>query len=256
MDNILVGTLLGPTELGRYALAYQLVNMPCQVLGGIHYAIMPAVAESHRKGQRPEGLYVGSLRMILLIIVPALTGLALTSDLIIKLALTDAWRGTAGLIALLTPFGIVQMVFVLNSAMVIGLGRTDVEFQISVVRALFLLVGISAGLAFGSAGIAAGVSAGTVLSGVVCTYYALQTSGFSKVKSAAQTIGPLLASGMMIPGIIVLRTALTDRTSTLLDFAICVLIGVIIYIGMLAFLSGATFRADVLAVRRLIFARR
>lgn len=256
LDNVLVGTLLGPSELGRYALAYQLVNIPCQILGGIHYAIMPAVAENQRNGLQLARLYFGSLRMILLVIVPALTGLALTSDLIIELALTEAWRGTGRLVALLTPFGIVQMVFVLNSAMVIGVGRTEVEFQISLVRSLFLLIGISTGLAFGSAGIAAGVSAGTVVSGVICTYLALETCRIPKAESAAQTLEPLLASGFMIPGVIALRTVIADRTSPPLDFVVCVVIGVVLYIGVLALLPGAKLREDVLVIRRSIFTRR
>jgi hypothetical protein len=69
------------------------------------------------------------------------------------------------------------------------------------------------------------------------------------------TIGSLRASGIMIAGVVALRTVITNLTSTIVDFIVCVVIGVITDVGTLALLSGAEFREDMLVVHRSVFTR-
>ena len=94
-----------------------------------------------------------------------MVGLALTADLLVALLLGDAWKPVGPLIQLLSLFGLLNAAFVLNSSLLFGIGRSDVEFKGTVMRTCGVAAGIVAGLPGGVQGVAAGVSIGFAIAG-------------------------------------------------------------------------------------------
>jgi O-antigen/teichoic acid export membrane protein len=77
-----------------------------------------------------------------------MVGLALTADLLVALVLGDAWKPVGPLIQLLSLFGLLSAAFVLNASILLGIGRSDIEFRGTVMRTCGVAAGVVAGLAF------------------------------------------------------------------------------------------------------------
>ncbi|MFY9641725.1 MAG: lipopolysaccharide biosynthesis protein [Rhodomicrobium sp.] len=252
LDNVLIGTILGTATLGLYAIAYQIVNIPSMVLGAAHYSLMPAVSAAHHNGIPIEKIYAGALRPMLLIAAPALAGLAVTADLLIALFFGESWRETASLIGLLAPLGIINTVFILNGAVMLGAGRSGVEFWTTIMRTAAAVTGIIAGLHWGPQGVACGISAAAAISGFFYMRMVLRICRISVHSVLEAAFVPLAASAAMASTIIVARMVLFDGISASAGLPLSILLGAATYLSALFFLSREKFVQDITTVRNLI----
>ena len=252
LDNFLIGTILGPAKLGLYAIAYQVVNIPGMILGAAHYSLMPAVSDAHHKGIVLEKTYIEALRLMLLVAGPALTGLAVTADLVIAVFFGNAWMETASLIWLLAPFGIIHTTFILNGAMMLGSGRSGVEFRTAILRAAATAAGIIIGIFWGPQGVAFGVSAAAAISGFFYVRVVLRICGISARSVLEAACVPLLASATMGAAVIFARGVLLYGLAPSVGLALSVLLGAVVYLLALFFLSRERFVQDIVTVRVLI----
>ncbi len=164
LDNLLIGLCIGPRPLGYYATAYQVVQIPEYALGAaMRTATMPAIARVIPDQQAATTLYVNALRTISLLATPAVIVCSLQATPLVRLALGPAWAPAAPLASILAPLGIVHCYFQLNTAVLLGFGQARTQLRMSVLTSVFGLLGILAGLAWGSRGVALGYALGTVL---------------------------------------------------------------------------------------------
>ncbi|MGO9171822.1 MAG: oligosaccharide flippase family protein [Rhodomicrobium sp.] len=252
LDNILIGTILGSAKLGLYAIAYQIVNIPGMVLGAVHYSLMPAVAAAHHKGISLEKTYIEALRLMLLIAVPSLAGLAVTADLLIALFFGESWLGMKTLIWLLAPLGVFNTIFILNGAMMLGAGRSGVEFWTTIMRTAAAAAGIITGIFWGSQGVACGISAAAAFSGFFYMRMVLRICGISAFRVLEAASVPLMAGAAMGTAVIFARGALLDGLAPSVGLPLSVLLGAAVYFLALFFLSRERFVQDIVAVRVLI----
>ncbi|MGO9459673.1 MAG: oligosaccharide flippase family protein [Rhodomicrobium sp.] len=252
LDNILIGTILGPAKLGFYAVAYQFVNIPGMVLGAAHYSLMPAVSADHHKGISLEKTYIEALRLMLLIAVPALAGLAITADMLIALFFGEGWMEMASLIWLLAPLGIINTVFILNGAVMLGAGRSGVEFWTTIMRTAAAAAGIIIGIFWGSRGVACGISAAAAFSGFFYMRMVLRICGISAYRVLEAASVPLTAGAVMACSVILARGVLFDGLTASLALALSIAMGAAIYFLGLFFLSREKFVQDMTTVRNLI----
>ncbi len=252
LDNVLIGTFLGTARLGVYALAFQIVTIPCMILGSAHYSLMPAVAEAHRNGIAPERTYLEALRLMLLLAVPAIVGLALTADLLIPLLFGEAWSETASLIRWLAPAGIIFTVFILNGATILGVGRSGVELWTTLMRTGLTALGIIVGLSWDSTGVACGISLAIIISGFFYMRVVLRTCGISWAGVLKAASAPFTAGAALAAGVLVLRWTVFDHSAPVIDFMLSVVSGVLIYLFSLFILFREKFIKDIDVIRSLV----
>ncbi len=252
LDNILVGTFLGTAELGRYAIAYQIVNIPSLVMGAAYFALFPAIAEAHRDGGTPSATYREAVRVMLLIAAPVSVGLALIADLLVALVLGDAWMPVGGLIQRLTPVGLLNAVFVLNAALLLGLGRSDLEFRAALMRAGCATAGILAGLRFGTGGVAIGLSIGTAVAGAFYTRAVIGACGIS-IRALWDTVkAPLVSCAVLLVGVLALRISAFEQMRLLFALLLSIASGGLIYMGTLFVGFRSAFLEDFVTIRAVV----
>jgi len=255
LDNVMIGTFLGTSVLGYYAIAYQIISIPDLVLGAVHYSLFPAISDAHNNSRSPVKTYLEVFRAVLLIAAPAMVGLALTADLLVALVLGDAWKPVGPLIQLLSLFGLLKAAFVLNASLLLGIGRSDVEFKGTVMRTCGVAAGIVAGLPFGVQGVAAGVSIGFAIAGFFYMRSVMRTCGISAAVLWHTIRAPMVSCAALGTGVILLRTSVLGDMPALPAFVSTVVTGFLTYLLALFFGFRSSFLQDLLAIKGVVTKR-
>lgn len=252
IDNVLIGAFLGTAILGCYSIAYQVINVPSLVFGAVHFSLFPAFSAAHHRGEALAQTYLGATRALLLMTAPAMVGLALTADLLVPLVLGASWEATASIIQLLVPFGLLRLMFLLNSALLLGAGRSDLEFSTTALRAGSIVVGILAGLPWGGQGVALGISICFAISGYWYTRTVIRTFGISGAELWHTAKAPLVSCGLLALGVFALRFSALPQMTLFSALIVSVVSGFLIYFSTLYFCFRADFMSDLATVRNLM----
>jgi O-antigen/teichoic acid export membrane protein len=152
---LILGKLYGPRQLGLYSRASSVQNLPGTVVSGIIGRVaLPLFA---RRRAEPEALRSGLLaanQMAMLVAMPALVGLALTSDSVMLVLYGSQWVGAAPVLAILAWAGILYPLHVNNLQLLLANGRSDIFFRVEIAKKIVGVVSVIAGSCFGIIGLA------------------------------------------------------------------------------------------------------
>ena len=246
IDAMLIGWLLGVEQLGFYALAYQIVRIPEWVLNGpVFVTFLPAVARLDADRPAVARLFLDALRMMFSISAPIMLGLALTADLSVPLLLGPRWEGTVLLLAILAPPAIAQTLGWLSRALLLGLGRSGLQFGLALLSAGLTLAGVLAGAPFGTFGIAAGVGLSVVVGSFAYLIAAMRAARVP-VRALAVALTPTLASVMVMAcGVAGVRWLMPATLPVLVSLVLAAGTGLVLYGGAIRVLAPETLAAAI-----------
>jgi len=242
--TLIVGALLGVTAVGRYSMAFQLIRLPDSLISGpIYLAVFTAVARLGEDRRRAAQLAARGLRGVASVVAPIFAGLAMVADLVVKLLLGPKWAGAEGTLGFLAPAGFFLCFYSIVGAVLMGLGRSQSQFRLTVLSAVAMSAGAFAGSRFGAEGVAAGMSvAGLLLApayvGELARRLSLGPVAFSREFAPA-----LGAAGLMMLAVAVSRVE-TSRWTDWGQLAAAVATGAVVYAAALALFSGRRLLAD------------
>jgi PST family polysaccharide transporter len=159
LDNLLIGRYWGPSQLGLYARAYQLLLLPIdQISSPITAVAVPALSRLADSPERYRRAYLRILQKIAMLTMPLMALLVMTSDWVVELVLGPRWLGVSPIFALLGIVGIIQPVAGTTGWLFITQSRPDDMFRWGLVGGSLTIVAICAGLPWGATGVAASYS--------------------------------------------------------------------------------------------------
>jgi O-antigen/teichoic acid export membrane protein len=252
-QTMLIGALIGIPAAGRYSMASRIVNLPAMILAWpLHLSIFASIAQwgDDRIGARP--LALRALRGIVTIMAPLFCGLGLVADLAIGILLGPGWTATSPILTLLAPSGFCLCVCDFIAMILLGLGRAQDQFKLTVLTGSFLLIGTVAGAPGGAEGIAAGFSVGAAL--------ALPAYIFALAKQLAMPLRVIIRDAFSPPlvatlamGVVIFATqGRLPPWYPLVQLAVLVLCGAVSFFVVLAAMSGRRLQQD---LRWLLHAR-
>lgn len=251
IDTVLIGRLLGVELLGFYSLAYQIVRIPEAVLSGpIYVSFLPAIARMEGDRQAAARLFVTTLRLMLSVSAPMMMGLALTADLAVGLLLGPRWHASASLIMVLAPSAIIQTLGWLSMALLIGRGRSGLQFRLALLNAALTLTGVVTGSFFGILGVATGVALAVVTGSVVCLGAAIRDVHVPLRTLAVALIPVLAAAAIMVCGTACVRLLLPASLPVLPSLAVAAGAGVLLYGSSMRILAPDMVTAALAPFRR------
>ena len=154
-DNVLVGRFLGSTPLGFYQMGYMLMTYPLtgfgQMLGQVVYPAMAKFPDDH---ERFRAAYLRTSRLIGLITIPVMFGLAVTAQPFVRVFLGPRWLPVAGLLLVFGPLGALQTLYDPTSLIYNTQGRTDLLFRWQIFASLCYVLSFVVGLRWGIMGVA------------------------------------------------------------------------------------------------------
>lgn len=109
LDNLLIGRVWGPSQLGLYSRAYQLLLVPIdQANTPVAAVAVPALSRLGDSPERYRQAYLHILEKLAMVTMPMMAFLIATSDWMVHLVLGSQWLGVSSLFAWLGIAGLVQ----------------------------------------------------------------------------------------------------------------------------------------------------
>jgi O-antigen/teichoic acid export membrane protein len=232
VDALLIGRILGVEQLGFYVLAFQIVRIPEAVLNGpVFVSFLPAVVRLDMDRQATETLFISAMRIMLSISAPLMLGLTLTADLSVPLLLGSRWHQSIPLLMFLAPPAIAQTLGWLSGALLVGRGRSGLQFRLALLNAALTLAGVLGGAFFGIIGIAAGVGFAVVVGNFAYLAAAMVEVRVS-VRTLAMALAPILSAlAIMGFGVAALRYLLPADLAALPTMLLAAGLGILLYAG-------------------------
>lgn len=232
IDNVLIGKYWGAEELGLYTRAFQLLVLPLfSINGTIRSVAINALSRLVESPERYRKAYIRILEKIIMLAMPLVAFLLVTSDWLVSILLGSQWSGVSNIFRWFSFSALILPVNYTMGWLLISQGRTWEMFRLWTLTSGILVIAIIIGLPWKSTGVAAAYSlAGLCLKTPLLYWYVgkrspVRTSDFYRTMipslcAAFCTILTLLAfrqwieitnlfMGVIIALIITIVTALT-----------------------------------------------
>lgn len=158
-DVLLIGRVLGAQSLGYYSLAYRLIGLPAQLVGGVLRPLLhPTLVAMTGDQARIRSAYLRVVRVTALITFPSAALLWAGAGQIVELVWGAGWEPVAGILRGLALLAAVQPVNSLSASIYMTRGATGLLFRLSIVNGAILIGAILLGLPFGVSGVALAIS--------------------------------------------------------------------------------------------------
>jgi PST family polysaccharide transporter len=195
-DDLIVGSLLGPTPLGYYDRAYRLALLPLGLVTGVLTRVsMPLYARLQDERQRLSEAFRIVAGTMFRLVAPAAAGLALAIGDLIALMGWQQWEPVIPVLRWLLVYAMVRPMMDDAGGLLTAIGRPKITGHTLLAQAVALLVLCPVmTLAFGAEG--AGVSVGVVVVAGLSVWYARFLPRFVEVRYGHILLWPLLAVGV------------------------------------------------------------
>jgi PST family polysaccharide transporter len=230
-DYIMIGRVLGSGELGLYTLAYRIMLYPVQhiaaVIGRVTFPVFAQLQDDNAR------LRVGYLRIIstiALITVPLMLGLMALSDLFVATVFGEAWQRTTILLTILAPVGLVQSIGTTVGAIYQAKGRTDLFLAYGLGASTLTVTAFALGLRWGIEGVAVAYLIATMIILIPSFLIPLRLIELPLSALWSALWRPLAAGLLMLVSLLALRMALPTTLVSLLQLALLVPTGALIYL--------------------------
>ena len=154
-DNLLVGRFLGSTPLGYYQMGYMLMTYPLMSFAlMLNQVVYPAMANFPDDHERFRAAYLRTNRLIGLVTIPVMFGLAVTAAPFVRVFLGPRWHPVVGLLLVFGPLGALQTLYDPTTLIYTTQGRTDLMFRWQIFASVCYVLSFIVGLHWGILGVA------------------------------------------------------------------------------------------------------
>lgn len=253
VDYLLIGRYLGPSQLGVYTIAYNLVVLPLAKLNPVLTKVaFPVFA---RKQDDPTALRRGFgelIELVAFVTFPLLIGLGVTAPVAVPVIFGPGWESAAVLVQIMVVMGLLKCLSNPFGSILLAKGRADVGFWLNVVSTAVTVVALWLVVDYGTSAVAWGHTLVNVASFVVELVVLRRIIGMGMGAYFSRLARTVLATAVMGVGVagiyLLLRKRGLDMT---LELAVLVAAGVALYV--LTWMAVA--RAYVLGLWRLLVKR-
>jgi len=164
VDRAVIGLALGTEALGVYALAYQLMIRPFQLVAGVAGRVVrPLLGRLQADRERVLDAFFTGLRLVALAVVPVYVGAFLLAELLVAVVYGPGSSDVAAIFRILCPLGVLYAVGNSDGALVVATGKARLTFVWSCAAALVHGLAVWVGAGFGLAGVATAIVLATVV---------------------------------------------------------------------------------------------
>ena len=129
-DQLVVGAVLGPTALGYYSLAWNLVIQPVAKVNPVFTRVaFPLFAKVQNESLRLQRGYMAQLWVVMLLNAPLLIGFAAIAGAVVPLIFGEKWLPAVPLVQALAFVALLQTMSNPIGSLLLALGRADLGFR-------------------------------------------------------------------------------------------------------------------------------
>jgi PST family polysaccharide transporter len=155
-DNVLIGRVSGPAQLGLYDRSYKLMMLPLvNISGPLGQVMLPALGRLRDDGEAYRRAFLTAVRTLQLVLVPGAAVAAATSDRMIPFLLGPRWSAASDIFFWLSLTGLIQPLPNTMGWLFITSGRVGEQLRWNIFSAAVTLAGFAVGIRYGAVGVAA-----------------------------------------------------------------------------------------------------
>lgn len=240
LDNALIGKFWGPSQLGVYSRAYQMLLMPMQQINAPLAAVaVPTLSRLADSPERYRAAYLKILEKIVLVTMPLAALMIATSDWMVLLLLGPQWLGTGRIFMLLGIAAMIQPVTKTAWWLFSTQGRTRELFHWGLIGGVIAIVSILAGLPWGATGVAASYAIADLCIATPLLFWYVGRRGPVRTADFYRTIAPVSAASVCTLAILFLcRPWLGDVPGLVIRMIIAMGITVVVSLLVLSVLPA------------------
>jgi teichuronic acid exporter len=247
-DFAIVGRVLGKAALGAYSFGWTIATIPVDRVGSLVARIIPSVFASIQNDVPAMRRYMlGITEGLAFIVLPLAAGLAVTADDFVRVVLGERWSGAILPLRLLAFYGGFRSLATVLSPILVATGhaRRNLHFTLLATAVLPPLFYVST--RWGAAGVAAAWIVGFPLVSLPAYAFTLRLLDTS-LSAYIRALWPALSASLAMAGAVLAVRLAGDSWPLAPRFAVEVLVGGAVYIGVVLGLH----RARIDAFRTLI----
>jgi O-antigen/teichoic acid export membrane protein len=231
IDRLLIGRFYGPSSLGLYRQAQQLLMVPIDQLNApIAGVARPGLSALQHQPLRYRRYYEKIVFLVCLTTFPLGMFVALYAEEVTLFVLGPAWTGAALLIAIFAVAAAVRPAVATSAIILVSSGQSAKYLQIAVVHSIVLAVFLVLGVHWGAEGVAIAHLATTLVLMLPKLYYSFLNTPVTLRAYFAATRTPFLAVVVMVSGLLAFRS-LAPISGTLPPLITGAAFGALLYVG-------------------------
>jgi O-antigen/teichoic acid export membrane protein len=239
-DNFLIGRFVGITELGYYALAYNVMRLPVQRFSQVLIRVLfPAMARLQEDIHKLKHGWFRATRLAGAVTLPMMLGLIVLAPQLVPVVYGEQWIPVVPVLQVLSISGIIQAIALLDGTILLAIGRSRLKLKITTLGITLAVTSFIIGLPFGILGVATCFVIANAFTSALSLYLALRCVGSNYLDYFRNLAGVLAACGGMT--LIVLSIAIFAPLTAGLTLAIAIPTGAIAYLILLRLCAPATF---------------
>jgi O-antigen/teichoic acid export membrane protein len=234
VTSLLMGRMLGPVAIATYTLGANVILVPfARIAAPMQQVFFPAFTRIREDRERMAELWIRASRVVGLVSVPALVGLACVAPDFVAVTLGPKWTGVTPVIQLLALVGIVASLQTLSAEVLLALGHARTLFMLTLLTFIVGTAAFVVGLHWGVNGAAAAVLLATLLVDPLRTYATTRALGIHFL-DFIRALGGIAQSALLMGlSVIVAREILLRTTVPVAGrLTMLVTIGTIVYVGL------------------------
>lgn len=250
---LLIGKLHGVRDLGFYNQASATQLLPSSALSMIVGRVaLPLLASNQHDPEALRGNLRLAIRSVMLINLPAMTGLALLSDLVIRVLFGPRWLPAAPILSILALGGIFFPLHVINVQFVLARGRSAIFMKNEIIKKALGIICVVVGSLFGVVGLAWSQVVYSVVGLVVNAGPARRELNYGPLRQVLDLA--VIAAVTLLMAVAVYGVRASLWTGPVETLALCTLTGMVTY-AFLGWLSASPVFRDPVTLLVRAFAR-
>lgn len=193
LDNILIGKYWGAQELGLYSRAYQLLMIPLiSINAPLRIVAVNTLSRLVDSPERYRKTYLRMLEKIIMVTMPFVAFLVVTSDWMVLILLGPKWSAVSDIFRWFSFSAFVQPIEYTTGWLLISQGRTWEMFRFWLFTGAITVASFVGGLPWKSSGVAAAYSITGLLINTPLQYWFIGRSGPIRTRDFYQVSRPSL----------------------------------------------------------------
>lgn len=245
LDNLLIGRYLGPSQLGAYSIAFSVMLTPVtRIANPLLQVFFPAFSQM-RDPKRIGVAWLRGVRMVALLVVPAMFGVIAVAPEFVEVAFGERWEDAVPVMQILAGVGILQALVALNHGVLQAVDRTRTQFRFTVAFSVLLVAGFAVGLPWGITGVATAYLVVTVVGQPVFIRLTSHAIGL-RFRDWLHSVAGVLQAGIVMLLILLAARELLVSLDIAAPLRLIALVatGVLVYVPLVAWRSPKA-RAEV-----------
>jgi PST family polysaccharide transporter len=239
LDRFLLGRFFGAESVGLFRQAQSLIVTPIEQLNApIQSVSQPALSILQDDPDRYRRYYQRIVFIIGLVTMPLAALAVAYAEEIALVVLGEKWLGAAPLLRIFGVAAFIRPVLGMAGVVLITCGQSDRLLVFSLLRNALLVLFTFVGVRWGAEGVAMGQLATTLILMLPSLYYSFARSPVTVTIFFRAIRTPLLASGMMVAGLLAFHS-LIPVMEVLLTVCFGFVVGAVSYLGGCLLLPGS-----------------